>query len=63
MALKYGHFQVKEWGKQEAVGIDFIRPCNDKIRLFETDVAGVINDKQPVDSKYTVVWSYQTNNG
>lgn len=47
----------------EAVGIVSMRTCQDKIRLFERDVAGVINNKQPGDSKYTVVWSYQTNDG
>lgn len=51
--------------KIEAVEIDFMRrlTCQDKISMAEKDVVGVINNKQTGDSKYTVVWPCQTNDG
>lgn len=54
--------------KIEAVEIDFMRrwlwiPCQDKIRMVQKDVVGVINNKQTDDSKYTVVWPCQRNDG
>lgn len=59
MALKYGYFQLKEWKKKRNKFHE--RNSQDKIRLLEADLAGVISNKQPGDSKCTVVWSHQTN--
>lgn len=52
----------------EAIEIDFmgsclLLTCQDKIRLVEKHVTGVINYKQSGDSKYTVVWLCETNDG
>lgn len=54
--------------KIEAVEIDFMRSClwltcQFKRSMVEKDVVGVIKNKETGDSKYTVVWPCQTNDG